>query len=77
MPIIFFLLGTDLMYRPPNSNLRLKVVTSNKELNDILWNFHSAPFAGHSGINATINKISQRYYWKGIKDTVKDYVSMI
>ena len=36
---------------------------------------HSAPQAGHSGINATVDKITQRFYWKGLKDDVKVYVS--
>ena len=64
------------MYIPPHTQIRQKIVTDEKERDMILWHIHSAPYAGHSGINATVDKISQRYYWKGLKEdvTIKIYL---
>ena len=40
-----------------------------------MWQMHSMPHAGYSGINTTIDKISQRFYWIGLKEDEKAYVS--
>ncbi|KAG7172550.1 Gypsy retrotransposon integrase-like protein 1-like 5 [Homarus americanus] len=64
-----------LFYMAPNSGLWQRIITSDEEKQGILLNCHVAPSAGHSGINATTDKITQRYYWKGVKEEVKDYVS--
>ena len=63
------------MYIPPHTQIRQKIVTDEKERDKFLWHIHSAPHAGHSAINATVDKISQRYYWKGLKEDVKIYIS--
>jgi hypothetical protein len=31
---------------------------------------------GHSGVNATLNKISTYYCWNGIKEDVQEHVSL-
>ena len=31
---------------------------------------------GHSGVNATLNKISAYYCWNGMKEDVQEYVSL-
>jgi hypothetical protein len=31
---------------------------------------------GHSGVNATLNKISNYYCWNGMKEDVQEYVSL-
>lgn len=66
-----------LYYKSPTAAVWQKVITSEEERDKILYNCHSAPFAGHSGINATTEKISHRYYWQGIKEDVKKYVRFI
>jgi hypothetical protein len=38
---------------------------------------HSAPHAGHSGVNATVDKITQRFYWKGVKNDAQAYISYL
>ena len=62
------------MYIPPHTQIHQKIVTDEKERVKILWHIHSAPHAGHSGINATVEKIIQRYYLKGLKEDVTIYV---
>lgn len=49
------------------------VVGKDKELRQHLLSlFHKSPMGGHSGILATTKRISQLFYWKGLrKDTRK------
>ena len=54
-----------------DTNIRQKIITDEKEKEKILWQVHSAPHAGHSGVNATADKITPRFYWKGVKGDVK------
>ena len=64
------------MYVQPHTNIRQKIITDEKEKEKILWQVQSAPpHASHSGVNAIVDKITQRYYWKGVKGDVKTYVS--
>ena len=35
----------------------------------------SEAMGGHSRVNATLNKISNYYYWNGMKDDIQEYVS--
>ena len=65
-----------LVYVQRHTNIRQKVITKEKDKDKILWQVHYAPHAGHSGVNATVDKITQRYYWKGVKGDVKSYVSV-
>ena len=57
------------MYVQPHTNIRQNIITDEKEKEKILWH------AGHSGVNAIVDKITQQYYWKGVKGDVKTYVS--
>ena len=63
------------MYIPPHMQICQKTVTDEKERDKLLWHIPSVPHAGHSGINATVGKISQWYCRKGLKEDVKIYVS--
>ena len=53
------------------------MVTELKEMQDILYQYHSNPMGGHSGINNTLSKISNFYMWNGMKEDVVEYVSII
>ena len=46
-----------------------------KEISEILYQYHSNPMGGHSGINNTLAKVSQYYTWNGMKEDVVQYVS--
>ena len=32
---------------------------------------------GHSGINATLSKVSTLYHWNGMKEDIQEYVSNV
>ena len=74
MTLYIFLDTGALVYHPPNTDICQRIITDVDEKHRVLWHMHSAPHAGHSGINATVDKITQRFYWKGLRD-VKVYVS--
>jgi len=50
-------------------------VIKRDEKKAILDEFHGSAFGGHSGINKTIQVIKSQYWWYGLTDDVKDYVS--
>ena len=41
---------------------------------DLLYECHDSPYGGHHGIEKTLAKLSQRYWWKNMKKSVKCYV---
>ena len=45
------------------------------EIPELMRRYHDV--SGHDGINTTYNLISSKYYWKGMSQDVKDYVSEI
>ena len=47
-----------------------------EEIGEILHYHHSQAMGGHSGVNATLNKISNHYCWNGMKEDVQEYVSL-
>ena len=42
---------------------------------DLLMECHDSPNGGHSGVEKTYARLSQRYWWRRMKKTVKAYVS--
>lgn len=42
--------------------------------NDVFKETHDNPTAGHLGINKTINRIAERYFWPGWRQDTKEYV---
>ncbi|MBW0496196.1 hypothetical protein O181_035911 [Austropuccinia psidii MF-1] len=52
------------------------VITSNHELQlDILQKHHDSLLAGHPGQERTLNLIKRDFYWAGMNQIIKDYVS--
>ena len=58
------LLFYDLRLCVPNISLR----------NDLLHDFHALACAGHLGEKKTRHRLSSSYYWKGLRQDVRDYV---
>ena len=56
------------------TNKSVQVIREGQE-NPILHEFHTAGIGGHCGINKTIDAIKIRYWWPGLTDDVKRYVS--
>ena len=54
--------------------VRKKVVLTAQEVAEILHHNHSNAIGGHSGVNVTLNKISNFYCWNGMKEDVQEYV---
>ena len=44
------------------------------EIEGVLWMLHDHPTAGHFGINATYEKVKERYYWKNMLKDIEIYV---
>ena len=55
-----------------------KVLFTMEEISEVLHHHHSnAMGGGHSGVNATLDKISNYYCWNGMKEDIQEYVSLI
>lgn len=54
---------------------RIVVVPSSLWCGKLLHEFHSTPTAGHSGFLRTYRRLQQNFYWKGMKSSVKTYIS--
>ena len=48
----------------PKGEIRLK----------LLYDYHSSPTAGHLGELKILNRILPLYYWKDMRNTIRDYV---
>jgi hypothetical protein len=44
------------------------------EIEGVMYMMHDHALSAHFGINATYERIKERYYWKGIKNDVETYV---
>jgi transposase InsO family protein len=54
----------------------LRVVVPKSKVEEILYDMHDDPFAGHKGVKKTFHRTCQQYYWKGMWKDIKDYVSL-
>src|SRR6185369_17824338 len=44
------------------------------EIEAVMYMLHNHPIGGHFGIDATYEKIKNRYYWKGMYKDIKNYI---
>src|SRR6266540_3955574 len=54
-------------------NKELKVLKRN-EMEPILSLVHEHPLSGHFGLEVTLTKLKERYYWPKMKNDVKGYI---
>src|SRR6266498_1593018 len=54
-------------------NKEMKVMKRN-EMEPILSLAHEHPLSGHFGLEATLNKLKERYYWPKMKNDIKSYI---
>jgi len=52
-----------------------KVVVSAKEANDVFEEFHDSHIGGHFGREKTHQAIILRYYWPGMEEDIRKWVS--
>ncbi|KAG6454378.1 hypothetical protein O3G_MSEX008673 [Manduca sexta] len=50
------------------------LVVPKHERDGVLADYHDAPTAGHFGAERTLQRISRKYYWSGMRAFVYDYV---
>jgi hypothetical protein len=68
-------IDNELYYTAGKEGVKKKVVFSIEEISEILQHHHSDAMGGHSGVNATLNKVSAHYLWNGMKEDIQEYVS--
>ena len=71
------ILDNEMYYTGGKAGIHRKVVLDVAEVREILHHDHSDPMGGHSGINATLCKVSNFYFWNGMKEDVQEYVSLL
>src|ERR1043166_299777 len=61
-----------LLYRITGEK-RLRVIRK-YEFEGLMYMMHDNELSGHFGMNATYEKIRQRYYWKNMRRDIEEYV---
>ena len=51
-----------------------KITPSEKDIPNILYEFHNTPVGGHNGFSRTIRKIKSVYIWDNMTKEIKEYV---
>lgn len=72
-----YLLEGGILYRlnPDSDSDEPQLVVPAQSRLEILQSHHNDASAGHIGIEATIKKISNKYYWVGMRKFITDYVN--
>ncbi|RXN33963.1 gypsy retrotransposon integrase 1-like protein [Labeo rohita] len=58
-----------------NSQHLAKVVLLPKEAHNIFMEFHAGPLGGHCGVERTHNAIILRFYWPGMEQDIRKWVT--
>lgn len=66
-----FTVKADLLYFKD----RLFIPTESGLISSLLTEFHASPLGGHSGIQATLARLSASFYWPGMHKDVKTFVN--
>ncbi|XP_026459814.1 uncharacterized protein LOC113360524 [Papaver somniferum] len=53
---------------------RIVVVSTSSWCSKFLQEFHSTPIGGHSGFLRTYKRVQHNFYWKGLKQSVKNFI---
>ena len=72
-----FVIENDALYKKhtsKNGELKYLIVVPIKFRKYILSDFHDSSLAGHLGATKTYARISQRFWWRNIKQNIVDYV---
>uniref|UniRef100_W8B595 RNA-directed DNA polymerase n=1 Tax=Ceratitis capitata TaxID=7213 RepID=W8B595_CERCA len=54
---------------------RKLIVVPKLRIPDVLKEFHNGPSGGHLGITKTLEKIKQRFYWVGCRQSVAEWIA--
>ncbi|GBM31983.1 hypothetical protein AVEN_22425-1, partial [Araneus ventricosus] len=69
-----YLLNRGVLYRysPDSESEEHQLVVPTQKREQILRDHHGAPTADHYGGEGTFNRISNRYYWTGMRKFITD-----
>jgi Integrase zinc binding domain/Integrase core domain len=62
-----------MLYRKKTNGRSLRVLKRD-EIDSVLFMIHNHPTGGHFGKDATYNKISTRFWWKGMYKDIENYI---
>src|SRR3954454_18967594 len=62
-----------ILYRKRINEKTLRVLKED-EIDSVLFMMHNHPTGGHFGKDATYNKISARFWWKGMYKAIEEYI---
>lgn len=71
-----YLVNNGLLYRynPESDAEDGQLVVPQHEQSDVISVYHDQPIAGHYGAEKTYDRISKRYFWKGMRKDIERYV---
>jgi hypothetical protein len=73
-----YLMNNELLYRyspdPDRDAETCQLVIPKQEQRNIISAYHDDAIAGHYGLEKTINRISNCYYWKGMRSQIETYI---
>ncbi|XP_048525456.1 uncharacterized protein LOC109534254 isoform X3 [Dendroctonus ponderosae] len=71
-----YLMSNGILYRynPDTDEEEPQLVIGTSQITDILHEYHDSPTAGHYGIERTLQRISRRFYWPGMRKSIAEYV---
>ena len=70
----FQLYNGQLFKKPRKNNQQLIKVIGRHEMEPLLYMMHNHPTSGHLSIEATYNRVKDKYYWNQMFDDIKEYV---
>ncbi len=62
-----------ILYRKRINEKSLRVLKED-EIDSVIFMMHNHPTGGHFGKDATYNRISTRFYWKGMYKDIEEYI---
>lgn len=71
-----YLMNNGMLYRlnPRIEADDAQLVVPETEWANVLKEYHDNPLAGHYGVEKTFEKITKRYYWKGMRKYIESYL---
>ncbi|XP_049878826.1 uncharacterized protein LOC126375782 [Pectinophora gossypiella] len=71
-----YLMNQGVLYRlsPDADSEEPQLVIPASMIPEVLKEFHDAPLAGHQGVDRTLERIRQRYYFTGMRRYVSEYL---
>jgi hypothetical protein len=55
------------------NKLKLQLILPEQKRIEVMTFFHDMPTAGHLGVEKTLEKVKESFYWPGMKDYIQDY----